>query len=175
MRTGIAAKPVKGSWLVLAAAASWRSGCVWDSSAGRTPPGWADGVLVGGGVLLPVPLLGGSDSAGRTPPSSQTVPPVLPFCSAPPTVPPPPVVVVGVGVGVHSAYWATEALLPFPVSARPAPAVLNSIPVTSIARMAKRDFMDWLLREGSAARRRTRCLIASSSRSVTCGRSASRR
>ena len=59
--------------------------------------------------------------------------------------------------------------LPPPVRARPAPAVLNSIPVTSIARMARRDFMDWLLREGSAARRRTRCLIASSSRSVTWG------
>ena len=59
---------------------------------------------------------------------------------------------VGVGVGV--AYWETAALSPdcvTPEMARPAPAVLNSIPVTSMPRMAKRDFMDWLLREGFAA------------------------
>ena len=68
---------------------------------------------------------------------------------------------MGVRTGVP--YWDTEALSWMPEMARPAPAVLNSIPVTNIARMAKRDFMDWFpFREGFAARRRTRCLISSS-------------
>ena len=100
------------------------------------------------------------------------------------TVPPPVVgVTVSVGVGVQTGvavgvgvpYWEIAALLPdWPWIARPAPAVENTIPATSIPRMAKRDFMDWLLREGSTARRRTRCLIASSSKSVACGRSSFR-
>ena len=48
---------------------------------------------------------------------------------------------MGVQTGVP--YCATEALSWMPEMASPAPAVLNSIPVTSIARMARRDFMDW--------------------------------
>ncbi len=81
---------------------------------------------------------------------------------------------MGVQTGV--AYCATEALSWMPEMARPAPAVLNSMPVTNIARMAKRDFMDWFpFREGFAARRRTRCLISSSCIEVAWGRSSSRR
>ena len=67
-RTGMAAKPVKGSSLVWAAAACWRSACV--SSAGSVPP---PPVV---GAVPPPPLsesLAGafSSSAGRTPPSPQ--------------------------------------------------------------------------------------------------------
>ena len=117
---------------------------------------------------LPLPPAGAfSSSAGRTPPSPQMSDGV--------TWPPPVVGVVPVGVGVQTGvavgvgvpYCEIAALLPFwPWIARPAPAVLNTRPATSIPRMARRDFMDWFLREGSAARRRTRCLISSSSRSV---------
>jgi hypothetical protein len=99
------------------------------------------------------------------------------------TWPPPEVGVVPVGVGVQTGvavgvgvpYCEIAAFVPFwPWIASPAPAVLNTRPATSIPRMARRDFMDWFLREGSAARRRTRCLISSSSRSVACGRSSFR-
>jgi hypothetical protein len=59
--TGMAAKPVNGSWL-LVAAASWRVGCVFVASAGATPPL---------GLLPPPEPCAGPlpDSAGRTPPS----------------------------------------------------------------------------------------------------------
>jgi hypothetical protein len=59
--TGMAAKPVNGSWL-LAAAASWRTGWVFVAVAGATPPAGA----------LPPPdecFLPPLASAGRTPPS----------------------------------------------------------------------------------------------------------
>jgi len=132
--------PVNGSWL-LVATASWRVGCVLVTSAGATPPLGA----------LPPPLdCAGPlpDSAGRTPPSG-----------------------VGVGEGVGVPYWAIEALWwLLPLSARPAPAVLNTMPVTSMARIATRDFIDCFLPEDTATRRRTRCLIWSSSISVACGR-----
>ena len=121
-----------------------------------------------------------SASAGRTPPSGAFEHAAL-FCVVvgvmPVGVGDGVAVQTGVGVGVAVPYWATEALVPelMPDTARPAPAVLNSIPATSMPRMATRDFMDCLLlREGSAALRRTRCLIASSSRSVACGRFSSK-
>src|SRR4051794_15041059 len=113
-RTGMAAKPVNGSSL-LVAAASWRVGCVSlasaVASAGRTPPAGAgaDGVLDG---LF-------SASAGSTPPSG-----------------------VEVGVGVTVLYSATDACvwLAPPFMARPAPAVLKIMPATSMLRIATRDF-----------------------------------
>ncbi len=173
-RTGIAAKPVNGSSLPSAAAACWRVG--WDSSAGETPPsGEASSSAGDAGEVSSATVVGAfSSSAGRTPPSVQTSAGVTPPFVLGVGVAVHTGVAVGVGVGVGVAYWEIAALLPdcvTPEMARPAPAVLNSIPATSMPRMAKRDFMDWLLREGFAALRRTRCLIASSSSSVACGRS----
>ena len=66
-RTGIAAKPVNGSWLVWAAAACWRS--AWVSSAGSVPP---PPVVGASPPRQPSPPAGAfSSSAGRTPPSPQ--------------------------------------------------------------------------------------------------------
>src|SRR5690349_25121163 len=82
--TGMAAKPVNGSWL-LVAAASWRVGCVLVASAGATPP---VGLLPPAGVVPPDECDGPlppPDSAGRTPPS---------------------------GVGVHSACVCDGDVLP---------------------------------------------------------------
>src|SRR3954454_19528806 len=162
-RTGIAAKPVNGSWLVWAAAAAWRVGCVPElvSSAGRTPETLpVSGASAGETV---VSVLGAfSASAGTAPPSPQVSDGlILPLSGGGVGV----VVHTGVGVGVGVWYCEMAALDPDwaeppPEIARPAPAVLNSIPETNRPRMAMRDFMDWLLlRERSAARRRTRCLI----------------
>ena len=61
-----------------------------------------------------------------------------------------------------------------PETARPAPAVLSSMPSTSMVRMTIRDFISSALlvrlRAGCALRARTRCLIASSSSAVASGR-----
>ena len=84
---------------------------------------------------------------------------------------------VAVGVGVGVPYCATDAFCvsdAMPETARPAPAVLNTMPNATIATIARRDFIDCFLRELSAACRRARCLILSSSKSVARGRPSSR-
>ena len=61
-----------------------------------------------------------------------------------------------------------------PETARPAPAVLSSMPSTSMVRTTSRDFISSVLlvrlRAGVATRVRTRCLTASSSSAVASGR-----
>ena len=57
-----------------------------------------------------------------------------------------------------------------PLIARLAPVMLISRAPTSMDRMARRDFIRWLLRDGRATLARARCLIWSSSSGVASGR-----